>query len=81
MVNTPEAPAFAERLQALDERLSQRFIMSCLRVSFARSLIRALFCTSPPTGPHAPPMVPHFHPSPHGDLLPIAGLDPLPGDG
>ena len=26
MVNTPEAPAFAERLQALDERLSQRFI-------------------------------------------------------
>ena len=26
MVNNPEAPAFAERLQALDERLSQRFI-------------------------------------------------------
>ena len=26
MVNTPEAPAFAQRLQALDERLSQRFI-------------------------------------------------------
>ena len=26
MVKTPEAPAFAERLQALDERLSQRFI-------------------------------------------------------
>ena len=26
MVNTPEAPAFADRLQALDERLSQRFI-------------------------------------------------------
>ncbi len=26
MVNTPEAPAFAERMQALDERLSQRFI-------------------------------------------------------
>ena len=26
MVKTPEAPALAERLQALDERLSQRFI-------------------------------------------------------
>ena len=26
MVKTPEAPAFAERLQTLDERLSQRFI-------------------------------------------------------
>jgi hypothetical protein len=26
MVKTPEAPAFAERMQALDERLSQRFI-------------------------------------------------------
>ena len=26
MVNTPEAPAFAERLQALDDRLSRRFI-------------------------------------------------------
>ncbi len=26
MVKTPEAPAFAERFQALDERLSQRFI-------------------------------------------------------
>ena len=26
MVNNPEAPAFAERLQALDERLSHRFI-------------------------------------------------------
>ena len=26
MVNNPEAPTFAERLQALDERLSQRFI-------------------------------------------------------
>ena len=26
MVKTPGAPAFAERLQALDERLSQRFI-------------------------------------------------------
>lgn len=26
MVNNPEAPAFTERLQALDERLSQRFI-------------------------------------------------------